>query len=203
MLGACVATEPFAPTTSSVSVTETTAEQAIPLVATGELAPGVYTRPGFTPPVEFEVGEGWSAEQVLEGFFDIQMYPGSPDVIAVQFARPDGIFGADGNQEPASTADAVRILGENPDLDVVESSESRMSGVVGSQVTVANTGASHASVMEVPPGALGIDPGRRLWIAFFDMEPGLLAIMIGGSTAEWDSALLVAEPVLESVVIGE
>jgi hypothetical protein len=31
---------------------------ALPLPA-GELQPGVYTRPGFEPPVTFEVGEGW------------------------------------------------------------------------------------------------------------------------------------------------
>jgi hypothetical protein len=55
----------------------------------------------------------------------------------------------------------------------------------------------------VPPGALGIDPGRRLWIAFFDTPDGLLAIMVGGSVARWDDALAAAEPVLESVQIGE
>ena len=56
--------------------------------------------------------------------------------------------------------------------------------------------------MQVPPGALGIDPRRRLWIAFFDAHDGLLAIMVGGSVARWDEALAVAEPVLESVRIG-
>ena len=56
--------------------------------------------------------------------------------------------------------------------------------------------------MQVPPGALGIDPGRRLWIAFFDTDEGLLAIMVGGSVAKWDDALGAAEPVLETVRIG-
>jgi hypothetical protein len=60
----------------------------------------------------------------------------------------------------------------------------------------------HASVLEVPPGALGIDPGRRLWIAFFDTDAGLLAIMVGGSVAEWQAALEAAEPVLESLEIS-
>jgi hypothetical protein len=108
-----------------------------------------------------------------------------------------------GESTPASAEEAVRILGENPDLEVLETSESRMSGLVGSQVTVENSGTTHASVMQVPPGALGIDPGRRLWIAFFDTVDGLLAIMVGGSVAEWDAALLAAEPVLESVVLGD
>jgi len=43
----------------------------------------------------------------------------------------------------------------------------------------------------------------RIWIAIFDTEDGILAVMVGGSTASWDEALLVAEPVLESVTIGD
>jgi hypothetical protein len=58
-------------------------------------------------------------------------------------------------------------------------------------------------VLEVPPGALSISPGRRLWIALFDTPDGLLAIMIGGSVAKWEEALATAEPVLESVTIGQ
>jgi hypothetical protein len=58
-------------------------------------------------------------------------------------------------------------------------------------------------VLHAPPGALSISPGRRLWIAFFDTPDGLLAIMVGGSVAKWEEALAVAEPVLESVTIGQ
>ena len=54
-----------------------------------------------------------------------------------------------------------------------------------------------------PLGALGIDIGRRLWIAFFDTPDGLLAVMVGGSVSKWDEALAAAEPVLESVRIGD
>ena len=68
---------------------------------------------------------------------------------------------------------------------------------------MANEGTAHARILLVPPGPLGIDPGRRLWIALFDTDAGLLAIMVGGSTARWDETLAAAEPVLESVVIGE
>ena len=92
--------------------------------------------------------------------------------------------------------------GVAPGLDVIEASESRIGGLVGSQITVENAGETHATVLEVPPGLLGIDPGRRLWIAFFDTDAGLLAIMVGGSTERWDEALSAAEPVLESVRIG-
>ena len=90
----------------------------------------------------------------------------------------------------------------NSALAVVESSDSRIGGLDGLQVTVDNSGDAHATVMQVPPGPLGIDPGRRLWIAFFDTPDGLLAIMVGGSVAHWDEALAAAEPVLESAQIG-
>jgi hypothetical protein len=49
---------------------------------------------------------------------------------------------------------------------------------------------------------LGIDPGRRLWIAFFDTDQGVLSVMVGGSIEQWQSALSEAEPVLESIVVG-
>ncbi len=57
-------------------------------------------------------------------------------------------------------------------------------------------------LLDLEDGPLGISPGRRLWIAFFDTPEGLVAVMIGGSVAKWDEALLAAEPVLESVTIG-
>jgi hypothetical protein len=57
--------------------------------------------------------------------------------------------------------------------------------------------------MDVPVGTLGIDPERRLWISLFDTDDGLVAVMVGGSVADWEHALAVAEPVLESIVIGD
>ena len=175
------------------------------LTATGEpLAAGSYTRTGFSPSITLDLDGSWQAVQLAGGFFDVQQDVGSPDVIAVQFAKPIGIFGAGSSSEPAPSAEgAVELLGTNPGLSVFERSESRIGGLTGSQVTVENAGEAHAQVMQVPPGALGIDPGRRLWIAFFDTPDGLLAIMIGGSVARWDDALAAAEPVLESVRIGE
>ncbi len=58
-------------------------------------------------------------------------------MIAVQFARPIGIFGGGESSEPAPSADeAVELLGANLGLSVIESSESRIGGLNGSQVTV-------------------------------------------------------------------
>jgi hypothetical protein len=173
------------------------------LIDTGQpLEAGRYTRTGFEPRIELELDGSWQAVQLFDGFFDVQQDVGTPDVIAVQFARPSRIDGADGAVEPADAADAVELVSANPDLTVVESSESRIGGLSGHQVTVGNEGTAHARILLVPPGPLGIDPGRRLWMAFFDTDAGLLAVMVGGSTARWDETLAAAEPVLESVVIG-
>ena len=185
------------------SVSSAPSSEATELTAsTTPLAAGRYTRRTFAPPISFAVEDGWRAVQVFDGFFDVQQQVGSPHVIAVQFANVSGVHGADGATATIDPAEAVAILGTNPGLTVVETSESRMGGMTGAQVTVENAGDAHAEVIDVPPGPLGIDPGRRLWIAFFETDDGLLAIMVGGSTERWDDALLTAEPVLESVEIG-
>ena len=54
-----------------------------------------------------------------------------------------------------------------------------------------------------PAGVIAINPDRRLWIAFFDTDQGLLAIIIGGSIDQWDEALATAEPVLDSMEIEQ
>lgn len=168
------------------------------------LAPGRYTRHDFAPRVTFEIGEEWFGRQVLRGFFDIQQGGADdPNVIAVQFARPNAVYGADGGEEPTDAAGAVAILEAHPDLEVVETSPSQIGGLEGSQVTIENNGESGAVFMDLPPGTIAINPGRRLWIAFFDTDQGLLAIMVGGSIEGWDEALAVAEPVLESVEIEQ
>lgn len=204
VIAGCSGAEPTATPTDSGASATPSEELAMEIEATEEpLEAGRYTRTGFTPPITIELDGSWHAVQLADGFFDVQQNPGSPDVIAVQFARPTGVFGADAGVEPSSAADAVELLRQNSDLEVVESSGSRIGGLDGSQVTVESSAQGHARVMRVPPGALGIDPGRRLWIAFFDTSDGLLAIMVGGSTARWEEALTAAEPVLESVQIQE
>lgn len=173
------------------------------LEATGEpLPPGRYTKSGFTPAITLALNGDWQAIQDATGFFDVQQRVGTPDVIAVQFANVLEVYGEAGAVAPADHADAAEILGGNPGLTVLGSSESRIGGLTGSLLEIENGGEDHTSVIQVPPGALGIDPGRRLWIAFFDTDAGLLAIMVGGSAAEWQAALDAAEPVLESIEIG-
>jgi hypothetical protein len=168
------------------------------------LAPGRYTRHDFAPRVTFEIGESWYARQVFDGFFDIQQGDSdSPDVIAVQFARPSAVYGEGGGQEPTDAAEAVAILETHPELTAVETSASRIGGLEGSQITLENGGADAGQIMDLPPGTIAILPDRRLWVAFFDTDQGLLAIMIGGPVEGWDEALAVAEPVLESIEIEQ
>lgn len=152
----------------------------------------------------FEVNEGWTAATLATGFFDIQQQRGTPDVIAVQFARVDGVVGDGGALVDAAGAqEAVDAIKANPGLEVVGESESLLGGKAGVVIEVQNTSGSHTQILQVPPGRLGIDSGRQLWIALFDTSDVLLAVMVGGSIEEWDHALEVAEPVLESIVIGE
>ncbi len=171
------------------------------------LAAGRYTRSGFEPRITFEVDRAeWQTGQLLEGFFDIQRGAGTPDVVAIQFSRPDGAYGAGGSVAPvASVAQAVAAIEANPGLQVLGTNESRMSGLTGVVVEVENPTSSgaHVEILRLPPGPLGIDPGRRLWMASFDTPDGLLSILVGGSVATWDAALLAAEPVLETITIGE
>jgi hypothetical protein len=173
------------------------------------LAAGTYTRAGFDPAVTFEIGEPdtgrWTAVQSFEGFFDVQQGVGTPDVIAVQFARVVAVFGAGGSAAIALTlaADAIEVIRSNPGLLVVEASPAVMAGREGRGVTVDHVGMAPLSpVIAVPPGPISILPGRRLWLGFFDTTSGLLAILVGGSIARWPEAVTAAQPILASVTIA-
>jgi hypothetical protein len=195
----------LAPTASAASPSIEPSPAATELVRGQEFLPGRYTRAAFEPRITFEVGADWTAVQAFEGFFDIQQDAGSPDVIAVQFARPDGFYGAGGALVEATTpAEAAATIAANAAVTVLESSTSRMSGLDGFVVEVENpaTAGGPAQILDVPLGPLSIDPSRRLWIAVFDTPDGLLAILVGGSVARWEEALAAAEPVLETVTIG-
>jgi hypothetical protein len=170
----------------------------------GELVPGTYTRSGFEPRITFEVGEGWQGVQNTSGFFDVQQDPDTPDVIAVQFGNVDGVVGADGSTvEIGSAAEAVPIIRQNTNLEIIGESPSLLSGLEGFTVEVENAVGRDVPVLRVPAGPLGISPERRLWVSFFDTPDGVLAVLVGGSVDRWDNTLAIAEPVLESVRIGD
>lgn len=218
VFGACQATGP-SPTPATASETGALSASAAPsagatsasasatargLPASGELDAGSYTRAAFQPPITFTLEEGWSVGSVSTGFFDVQQQKGTPDVIAVQFASVQAVVGGSGQTVAATqAADAAAAIAQNPGLTVLGESDSRLGGLTGFTVEVENAGDAHVGILDVPPGRLGIDPERRLWVSLFDTANGVIAVMVGGSTDDWEHALLVAEPVLESVVIGE
>jgi len=180
------------------------AEALIELRSTTEpLPPGDYVRSSFMPPIALTLTEGWRAVQLFDGFFDVQQMVGSPNVIAVQFARPSTVYGTGGQAvEPSTAAEAAEALRGNEAFEVFGDSQARLGGMEGRVIEIENAGDAHATVMVVPPGPLGIDPGRRLWVAFLDTPDGLLTVMVGGSVAEWQAAMDAAEPLLESIRVG-
>jgi hypothetical protein len=166
------------------------------------LPAGRYTRGAFVPRVTFEVDEGWLAVEAGARFWNLQQNAGTPEAVAVMFARPDGIYAGQGQLMGPSTAQAAAdTLGANPAIDVVSSDSSLMSGLPGLLLELDAAGAE-AQVLHVPPGALTLPPRDRMWLALFDTPEGLVAIIVQGSAADWDSVLVAAEPVLESVTIG-
>ena len=163
------------------------------------LEPDVYTRSSFTPRVTFEVGLGWTAVQQVAGFFDIQDEPGSLDVVAVQFANVVGV---------ASAEEAIGEIAETAHLDVSIAESVVIDGVAGHRVVVQTLDPADSQppifrdVLTARPGPLGIASGRRLEVTLLDVRRGVLAILVGGSIAEWDHALEISRPVLESITIG-
>jgi len=172
-----------------------------PLVADASrpLAAGRYARLDFEPPIAFEVpawqAGQWAAVQSVEGFFDIQQGMGTPDVIALQFARPTGVEHA---------PEAAAVVAARRGLTVVETSAVTMAGLAGVGMTVdhAAGGDDFRPVFDVAAGPISIGPGRRLWVGWFDVAGGVLAVLIGGSVAQWAAAVTAAQPILASVVVG-
>jgi hypothetical protein len=162
------------------------------------LPPGRYVNRDFVPEVRFTLCDEWLTVQQLPGFFDIQDDPGAQDVVAIQFAIVSG-----------SIDEVVDDVTGRPNTRVVESDESRVGGLVGVAVVIETTDPADTSppifrsVLDTAAGPLSIASYRRLWVSLLPIENGVLAVLVGGSVAEWDRALELAEPVLESIVISE
>ena len=167
------------------------------------LPPGTYTRAAFRPAVTLELNSGWTSVNQFDDFFDVEQNVGSPDVIAVQIARPRGFVGGSGVQSVGTPREARQVLSENPGLTIGASSDSRIGGLEGQVFEVENQSGQHVGVMVLGPGTLGIDPGRKLRIACFMTSEGLVAVMVGGSVAKWNEALAAAEPILQSIRFPE
>ncbi|HEX5043709.1 MAG TPA: hypothetical protein VFV75_12435 [Candidatus Polarisedimenticolaceae bacterium] len=168
-------------------------------VSSAPVPPGTYTRPAFRPAVTLELHEGWTPVNGFDDFFDVERDVGSPDVIAVQIACPRGFVGRAGVQPADTPGQAHVVLSENPGLTMGPSNDCRIGGLVGQVFDVENGSGRHVGIMELSPGTLGIDPGRKLRIACFSTPHGLVAVMVGGSVARWKDAEAAAQPVLDSI----
>lgn len=170
-------------------------------MAGSPVQPGRYTRSAFQPRVEFDVGAGWIAEQVAPGFFDIEDEPGSLDVVAVQFANVVG---------PDSAVEALDEIAALPNLRLSDPIDGELvDGKVGIRFEVETTDPADTDpptfrpVLTVPAGPISIASGRRLQVTLVDIEGGVLAILVGGSIADWDHALALATPVVDSITIED
>lgn len=170
-------------------------------IAGSPVEPGRYTRSAFQPRVEFHVGPGWTAEQVAPGFFGIEDEPGSLDVVAVQFANVVG---------PKSAVEALDEIAALANLRLSDPIDGDLvDGRVGIRFNVETTDPADTDppnfrpVLTVPAGPISIASGRRLQVTLLDVESGVLAILVGGSIAEWNHALELATPVVDSITIED
>jgi hypothetical protein len=202
---ACSAPTPTAAPTPTTSPTPAPTATLTPgpiggqsLPGPGRLEPGTYAQEGFRPQLLFTVGDGWTTVQQFPGFFDIQDVPGSLDVVAVQFTRAT----------KADTAeDAAADIEARPDLSVSERAPVTIAGLSGIRLTADTTDPADSDpvifrpVLDTPAGPISIGSGRRLEINLFTVSEGVLAILVGGSIAQWDRAEQLSAPVLETIVV--
>lgn len=163
------------------------------------LAAGNYQKAGFEPRVFFTVVDGWTTVQQAPGFFDIQDDPGSLDVVAVQFTTDAG---------SSIWQDAAARIEARPSLSVVERDNVTIGGLNGIRLIVDTTDPADSQpvifrpVLTTPAGPISIGSGRRLEINLFTVDQGVLAILVGGSIAQWDRAVQLSKPVLDSIIVS-
>ena len=169
--------------------------RALSFSATDELEAGRYRHDPFDPPLSFRVGAGWRAVQDVPGFFDIEHGLGTPDVIAVQVARPVG---------GATAAELGRAIEAREGVRVVSSSPVEVAGIAGRSLVVDAADPDIAAnrfvpVFEVALGPISIASGRSLRVDLLDTPEGLLGVLVGGSVRRWEATIAAAEPVLASI----
>ena len=167
------------------------------------LEAGWYTDEGFTPRPTFRLDAGWHGVQVAPGFFDVQYEPGTPHVVAVQFARPIRFRRAPAEAVAAtSAAEAIALLGVNTSLQRFGSGPGELAGMRGWQTTVEPALEWETPVLDAAAGTIGLLPGRRLQLYLLDSPEGLLGVLVGGSASGWATAAAMAAPILASLRLG-
>jgi hypothetical protein len=214
MLAGC-ATSSGSPAGSSVAAASSAAASAsAPVAGDGgarqlvsgvqqPLAPGRYTHEGFSPATSFEVGAGWFGAHLYADFYDVQVDPNTPDVVAVQLSRPRALHTSVIRTDDAtSAAAAAASLASNETLDATAAEPVTVDGHPAVRLTVTARLDAETPIMEVAEGTVSILANRRLEVTFVDLEDGLLAILLGGSVADWQRATELGHPVIETLRIG-
>ena len=201
-LGGCAAGGSPAAGSASLNPSPIDAEQLVEGID-ATLPAGTYTHEAFEPRITFDLDAGWVGTHLNPDFFDVQVDPDTPDVVAVQFARPTVIHTSIiQTDETAGAAEAAASLAANGTLEATEPEATVVDGRPGVRITVTARLNAQTPILAVEVGTLSILAGRRLELTFVDLPDGLLAIMVGGSVADWDRAMTLSEPVLASVRIG-
>ena len=206
-------TTPASPPT--VPATSPTPAPSIPElgITGGALPAGRYAMRGFDPRITVDLDGSWESLAQRNGYtslVQVSRPTGSNPNLArtlIQIALVDAIVGDVSVFEPTTANAAVAVIQRNGTIDVVDTSKSKIGGLTGAQVTGERPSDGTepflsynvSVVLEVPPGSIGLTPGQRLWIAFFETEQGLVAIVVNGQIEGWDATLEAAEPVLEEI----
>lgn len=215
LVAACSSTAPASPVRSEPGPTPSAEalSPVLPAFADGAVPAGRYRLPGFEPAITVELDGSWQSLMPQDGYASLEQVSrpagGNPyrggTLIAI--ALVEGVVGdGETSVEPTTARAAVATIQTNPGVSVVETSDSRIGGLAGSQVTVERPGPPSpvlsynvAVVLDVAPGAIGVVPSERLWIALFETRQGLVAVIVRGSLEDWDAYLAAAEPVLEEI----
>jgi hypothetical protein len=171
---------------AGTSTAGTTAAELPP--DTIDLPPGRYTTPAV-PGVSVAVEPGWSSGMVADGTVELRRDAGADGVtvdLAVLADAPSA----------AAAAAAIEAL---PGLTVLATSESRMGGLTGPNLELENPTDGEVALATTAAGPIAIGPGQRVWLSMFDAATGVVAIVVRSDVADWDAALLAAEPFLEGV----
>jgi hypothetical protein len=177
------------------------AAAAVAVTAEGSLAPGRYTYPGFAPRIELEVGDGWQVAHLMPEFVDVARQD-EGGFSAIMFQRPARIFGPPGGA-PATTPDeAVELLRQNDGLEVSDPVAAEVGGLAGLEVDLIAT-AQDTQVFAGAQPLLGIGPDNDVRLAFFAVDGGVLSIGLVSPPGAMDAWSLIAQPVLDSIRIGD
>jgi hypothetical protein len=210
-----MACAPVTPTVSppTVPASSPTPAPSIPeLGITGGAVPaGRYALRGFDPRITVDLDGSWESLAQRNGYtslVQVSRPTGSNPYLAgtlVQITLVDSVTAErDSSIKPTTANEAVDSIKQSLESWVIETSDSRIGGLDGKQLTVEWPGELvpiHGVVGLVggPGGAIVLSPGKRDWIAFFETEQGVVAIIVNGTIESWDAQLAAAEPVLEEI----